>query len=271
MMITREPVLQGRPESFIQRLGHSAFVLFSHIGRSCLISFRSIGQFVYLFGKRSRHEFMVQLYTSGIRSLGVVSIVALFTGMIFALQTGLELRRFGQEAEIGGAVAVVMLREMGPFMASLIVAASYGSSVAAQLGTMTVSEEIAALEIMAIDPVKFLVMPRMAALLIIMPLLAFYTTALAMFGGALVGKAQLGVAYTAYFDAAFYYAENKDLWVGLFKALVFGFIICTVSCYQGFITKGGAVGVGLSTRKTVVVSFVTVLVVGYIITRLFYS
>jgi len=270
-MITREPVLQGRPDSFIQRLGHNAFVIFMHIGRSCMISFRGITQFLFLGTKRSRHEFLVQLYTSGIKSLGVVTIVALFTGMIFALQTGLELRRFGQEAEIGGAVAVVMLREMGPFMASLIVAASYGSSVAAQLGTMTVSEEIAALEIMAIDPIKFLVMPRLAALLLVLPLLAFYTTIIAMFGGALVGRAQLGVQYTAYFDAAFYYAENKDLWVGLLKAIVFGFIISTVSCYQGFNTSGGAVGVGLATRKTVVVSFVTVLVVGYIITRLFYS
>jgi len=270
-MITREPVLQGRPESFIQRLGHNAFVIFMHIGRSCLISFKALSLFMFLGSKRSRHEFLVQLYTSGIKSLGVVTIVALFTGMIFALQTGLELRRFGQEAEIGGAVAVVMLREMGPFMASLIVAASYGSSVAAQLGTMTVSEEIAALEIMAIDPIKFLVMPRMAALLLVLPLLAFYTTVIAMFGGALVGRAQLGVHYTAYFDSAFDYAENKDLYVGLLKATVFGFIICTVACYQGFNTRGGAVGVGLATRKTVVVSFVTVLVVGYIITRLFYS
>jgi len=271
MMITREPVLQGRPESFIQRLGHTAFVHFMHIGRSCLISFRSISQFVFLPTKRSRHEFLVQLYTCGIKSLGVVSIVALFTGMIFALQTGLELRRFGQESNIGGAVAVVMLREMGPFMAALIIAASYGSSVAAQLGTMTVSEEIAALEIMAIDPVKFLVMPRMAALLLVLPLLAFYTTVLALLGGALVGSSQLGVSFQAYFDSVFEYAENKSLWVGLLKALVFGFIICTVSCYQGFNTRGGAVGVGLATRKTVVVSFVTVLVVGYIITRLFYS
>lgn len=269
-MITREPVFGAPPDSFFAKLGHSAFVMFNHIGRSCLITLRAASQAYRLMGRRTRHEWMVQMYTSGIRSLFVISIVALFTGMIFALQTGLELQRYGQESEVGGAVTLVMLREMGPFMAALIVAASYGSSVAAQLGTMTVSEEIAALEIMAIDPVKFLVLPRLAALVIMLPLLAFYTTVMAMFGGALVGYSQLSVSFSTYFDAAFFYAENKDLWVGILKAFVFGIIISTVSCYQGFITRGGAVGVGLATRKTVVVSFVTVLVIGYIITRMFY-
>lgn len=270
MMITREPVLNEPPNSFFAKLGHRAFVLFNHIGRSSLITFRALMQVHRVFGKRNRHECLVQMYTAGIRSLFVVSIVALFTGMIFALQTGLELQRYGQEAEIGGAVTLVMLREMGPFMAALIVAASYGSSVAAQIGTMTVSEEIAALEIMAIDPVKFLVVPRLVALLVMLPMLAFYTTLMAMFGGSLVGYSQLGVSFSAYFDAAFFYAQNKDLWVGILKAFIFGGIICTVSCYQGFTTGGGAVGVGLATRKTVVVSFVTVLVIGYIITRMFY-
>ena len=270
-MLTREPVLQGTGHGFFGRLGHSAFVLFNHIGRAALITAHAARHVWRLFGKRAHHEWVVQMYTCGIRSLFVVTIVALFTGMIFALQTGLELRRFGQEAEVGGAVTVVMLREMAPFMAALIVAASYGSSVAAQLGTMTVSEEIAALEIMAIDPIKFLVTPRLAALCVMLPLLAFYTSVMAMFGGALVAFSQLKVSFAAFFDSAFFYAENKDLWVGIFKGWVFAVIVSTVSCYQGFATSGGAVGVGIATRKTVVVSFVTVLVVGYIITRLFYG
>lgn len=223
-----------------------------------------------MFGKRMRHEVLYQLFLSGIKSLGVITVVALFTGMILALQTGLELRRFGQEVNIGTAVTVVMMREMGPFMTALIIAASVGSAIAAQLGTMTVSEEIAALEIMSIDPVRFLVMPRLVALSIMLPILTIYTNILGVVGGALVGYTQLGVSFAAYFDNATRYAENKDLYVGLFKAFLFGVIITVVSCHQGFSTTEGAVGVGRSTRRTVIISFLTILVVGYIVTRMFY-
>ncbi len=218
-----------------------------------------------------RHEALYQLFLTGIKSLGVITVVALFTGMILALQTGLELRRFGQEVNIGTAVTVVMMREMGPFMTALIIAASVGSAIAAQLGTMTVSEEIAALEIMSINPVRFLVMPRLVALSIMVPVLTVYTNILGVVGGAIVGLTQLGVSLTAYFDNATRYAENKDLYVGLFKAFLFGIIITVVSCHQGFSTTEGAVGVGRSTRRTVIISFLTILVVGYIVTRLFYA
>jgi len=190
--------------------------------------------------------------------------------MILALQTGLELRRFGQEVSIGTAVTVVMIREMGPFMTGLIIAASVGSAIAAQLGTMAVSEEISALEVMSINPNRFLVMPRLAALAIMMPILTVYTNLLGILGGGIVGSTQLGVDFYAYIDNATRYAENKDLYVGLLKAVIFGIIIATVACFQGLSTREGAVGVGRATRQTVIISFLLILVVGYIITRLFY-
>jgi phospholipid/cholesterol/gamma-HCH transport system permease protein len=221
--------------------------------------------------KRMRPEVLYQTYVTGIKSLGVITVVAMFTGMILALQTGLELRRYGQEVNIGTAVTVVMMREMGPFMTGLIIAASVGSAMAAQLGTMVVSEEIAALEIMSINPVRFLVMPRLLALMVMMPLLTVYTNIIGVVGGAMVGNTQLGVSFTAYFDNATRYAENKDLYVGLFKAFLFGVIITTVACHQGFSATEGAVGVGQATRRTVVISFLTILIVGYMVTRLFYS
>ncbi len=225
----------------------------------------------YALTKRSRGAVLHQLFLTGIKSLGVITVVAVFTGMILALQTGLELRRFGQEVNIGTAVTVVMLREMGPFMTGLIIAASVGSAIAAQLGTMVVSEEVAALEIMSINPVRFLVMPRLVALAIMMPILTIYTNIIGIVGGAIVGYTQLGVSLTAYFDNATQYAENKELYVGLFKAFLFGLIITVVSCHQGFTTTEGAVGVGRATRKTVIISFLTILVVGYMVTRLFYK
>lgn len=224
-----------------------------------------------VFSKRSRHDVLNQMYITGIKSLGVITVVGMFTGMILALQTGLELRRFGLQNNIGTAVAVVMMREMGPFMTALIIAASVGSAIAAQLGTMTVSEEIAALEIMSISPVRFLVMPRLAALILMMPILTIYTNTLGLLGGAVVGATQLQVSFAAYFDNAKIFAENKDLFVGLLKAVVFGIVIATVACHQGFSATEGAVGVGQATRRTVIISFLTILVLGYMISRLFYT
>jgi len=134
-----------------------------------------------------------------------------------------------------------------------------------------VAEEIAALEIMSINPVRFLVMPRLVALMIMMPLLTVYTNMVGVFGGAIIGMTQLEVSMPAYFDNARLYAENKDLYVGLLKALIFGIVITTVACHQGFAARQGAVGVGQATRRTVIISFLTILVLGYIVTRLFYS
>jgi phospholipid/cholesterol/gamma-HCH transport system permease protein len=163
-----------------------------------------------------------------------------------------------------------MVREMGPFMTGLIIAASVGSAIAAQVGTMVVSEEVAALEVMSINPARFIVMPRLAALMIMMPVLTVYTNVIGVVGGALVGQTQLGVSVRAYFDNARLYVENKDLYVGLFKALLFGVVIATVACHQGFSATEGAVGVGQATRRTVIISFLTILVIGYMVTRFFY-
>ncbi len=220
--------------------------------------------------KRRRSEVFNQLYITGIKSLGVITVVAAFTGMILALQTGLELRRFGLQQNIGTAVTVVMMREMGPFMTALIVAASVGSAIAAQVGTMVVSEEVSALEIMSINPVRFIVLPRLIALAVMMPILTIYTNILGIAGGALVGVTQLQVSFQAYFDNAQLYAQNKDLYVGLLKAFVFGIVIATTACHQGFVTTEGAVGVGQETRRTVIISFLTILVLGYMLTRVFY-
>jgi phospholipid/cholesterol/gamma-HCH transport system permease protein len=254
---------------------------FRRLGRIILIACHDMGHALIMLGSatlytrtiwrpRARREVVSQLYVTGIKSLGVITVVAVFTGMILALQTGLELRRYGQEEFIGSAVAVSIIREMGPFMTGLIIAASVGSAIAAQLGTMAVSEEIAALEVMSINPNRFLVMPRLVALALMMPILTVYTNILGILGGGIVGATQLGVSFQAYFDNATRFAENKDLYVGLFKAFVFGVIIATVACHQGLSTTEGAVGVGRATRQTVITSFLFVLIVGYMITRLFY-
>jgi len=246
-------------------------LLFRNTGTAMCMLLEAFRDMPFMLSRRHRHDVLHQQFLTAIKSLGVITVVALFTGMILALQTGLELRRFGQEVYIGSAVTVVMLREMGPFMTALIIAASVGSAMAAQIGTMTVSEEIAALEVMAIKPVRYLVTPRLLAMIMMMPLVTIYTNIIGVVGGAVVGHTQLGVSITAYMDNATQFAENKDLYVGLLKSILFGIIIATVACHQGFATTQGAVGVGQATRRTVVVSFLVILTVGYMVTRLFYQ
>ena len=271
-MITREPEYFPPSLNFYGRIGRHALFMCREAGHALILLYQAIISLRYISERRSRIEVIMQMYVFGIRSLGVITVVAVFTGMILALQTGLELQKLNQEVYIGSAVMVSMLREMGPFMTGLILAACVGSAMAAQIGTMTVSEEIAALELMSIDPVKYLVMPRLAAMAIMTPALAFYTCIMGVVGGGIVGMSQLGVSWASYIGNAFEldYLLQKDLQVGLFKAFLFGVIITIVSCQEGFATTQGAVGVGMSTRRSVIISFLYILVVGYFVTRIFY-
>lgn len=240
------------------------------IGRATTIASGAFASMRFALQKRNRREIVAQMYTGGIKSLPVVTVVAFFIGMILALQIGIELRKFNQEAYVGPAVMATMLREMGPFMSGLVLAACVGAAMAAQLGTMTINEEIAALEIMSIDPIRFLVMPRMVAMMVMVPLLSFYTCALGVLGGAVVCHTQLAVGWAAYFQNAMDFADTRALYVGLFKALVFGILITTIACYEGFSTRHGAVGVGIATRRCVITCFLLILITGYFVTRLFY-
>ena len=203
--------------------------------------------------------------------MALITVVGMFTGMILALQVGLELRRYNQEVYIGSAVMVSLLREMGPFMTGIVLAACVGSSMAAQIGTMTVNDEIAALEMMSINPIRFLMAPRIAAMVLMTPVLSFYTCVLGVIGGGIVGLTQLNVPWDQYISMAVDIARMRDLYVGLLKALVFGIVVTGVSCYEGFTTTQGAVGVGRATRRSVITSILVILVLGYVITRLFYD
>lgn len=271
-MITREPVYTDDPASTLEGFTRVLLLGVSGIGRAGSMAAQALAGIPQLFAsRRRRRELVRQMFLMGIKSLPVISVVGLFTGMILGLQVGLELRRFNQEIYIGSAVMVSLLREMGPFMTGLILAACVGSSMAAQIGTMTVNDEIAALEIMSINPVRFLMTPRIAAMMLMTPVLSFYTCVLGVLGGGIVGLTQLNVPWDQYITMAMDIARVRDLFVGLLKALVFGIVITGVSCYEGFTTTQGAVGVGQATRQSVITSFLLILVLGYVITRLFYD
>lgn len=271
-MITREPLIRPPVTGRVQALGRSTVDFVRETGICAGLCLSSLASMRFLFtSRRLRRETVAQMFVAGIKSLPVITIVAIFTGMILSLQLGLLLKDFSQEVYIGTSVMVTMLREMGPFMTGLILAACVGSSMAAQLGTMSVNDEIAALEIMSIDPVRFLMTPRIAAMLVVTPLLSFYTCMMGVLGGGIVGLTQLNVRWNQYIQNALEFAAVKDLYVGLFKAMVFGMIIATMACYEGFSTTQGAVGVGMATRKSVISSFLLILIIGYFITSLFYN
>ena len=271
-MITREAVYSDAPANALIGGWRSVLLALGHIGRAGSMTFQALAMMPLLLANpRSRRELVRQLYVTGIKSLALITVVGMFTGMILALQVGLELRRYNQEIYIGSAVMVSLLREMGPFMTGIVLAACVGSSMAAQIGTMTVNDEIAALEMMSINPLRFLMAPRIAAMVMMTPILSFYTCVLGVIGGGIVGVTQLNVPWDQYISMAINIARMRDLYVGLLKALVFGIVVTGVSCFEGFTTTQGAVGVGRATRRSVITSILVILILGYVITRLFYD
>lgn len=245
---------------------------FSSIGRLGLLTMRSTAYFPsVLVRSDSRHDLMRQLYATGVRTLPVLLVVSLFTGMILALQVGLELRRFNQEEFLGAAVMITLIREMAPFTCGICLAACVGSAIAAELGTMKVNEEVDALRIMGISPNRYLVAPRVFALVLMAPLLSYFCCILGTIGGGVVGSTQLGVDFAQYVASALSMAGLKDFLVGTMKALSFGLLIGVISAKEGLDTELGAMGVGKSTQKSVINSFLAILVMGYIITRICYQ
>lgn len=263
-----DTLLTERSRNFLVQVGRWLVSSLWQAGQALVIMLQAMWWFSDIY--KRRRDVGRQMYICGIKSFLVTEVVALFTGMILSLQAGLVLRDYGQETNVGVIVSQTMCREMGPFMTALILAASVGSAMAAELGTMTVSEEIDALEVMSINPVRYLVMPRLLALMIMTPLLTIYTDVIGIVGGGLVANTQLGVPWHAYYLNVMDFLKQKEVFIGLLKAWVFGITVATVSCYQGLATTNGAIGVGKATRKAVVVSFLTVLILGYFITRLFY-
>ncbi len=271
MTVVREPIWDDAPRSSAQGLFRHLTKFLATLGRTTRLMGESMAAFPSVLCRRTgRADFMHQLYVTGIRTLPVVTVVALFTGMILALQVGLELRRFNQEIYLGAAVMISLVRELGPFDCGMCLAACVGSAIAAELGTMKVNDEIAALEIMSISPVRFLAAPRILALLVMAPILAFYCCVVGTIGGGIVGVTQLGVDFSQYMSSAMGIAEVKDVYVGLLKAAIFGLVIGTVSVGEGFGTSRGATGVGKSTQRSVIMCFLLILMLGYMVTRACY-
>jgi phospholipid/cholesterol/gamma-HCH transport system permease protein len=215
-------------------------------------------------------ELLRQMVKVGVNSMPVVLLTAMFTGMVLALQTFTVLSRFSAESFVGSLVALSMVRELSAVLSGLIVAGRAGSAMGAELGTMRVTEQIDALEVMATDPVHYLVVPRVWATTFTLPLLVIMGNAVGIFGGYLVAVVLMGANPVAYVNRTFQFMQLTDLLSGLIKAGVFGFLLAVIGCQQGFYTTGGAEGVGRSTTAAVVVASIAILIADFFLTRLLF-
>jgi len=231
-----------------------------------------LGQTIYFFKEAPRNlpSIFTQMLIIGYETLPVASVMAFFVGMVLALQTGVELNKYGGQSIIGAIVGHSMVRELGPVMTSFLVAGRAGSAMAAELGVMKVYEEIDALKTLDIHPVRYLAMPRLIACLICVPFLVLYADLIGIVGGAIISKMhpQIFVSYATYYDSTRDALKLSEIGHGLIKGTAFGGIIALVCCYVGLKTSGGARGIGQSTTRSVVLSFMLILVADYLITRL---
>jgi phospholipid/cholesterol/gamma-HCH transport system permease protein len=207
----------------------------------------------------------------GYYSLPVVGLTAIFTGMVLALQSYTGFARFSAESAIPNVVIVSITRELGPVLAGLMVAGRVGAAMAAELGTMRVTEQIDALNTLATNPFKYLVAPRLIAGLTMLPLLVLVADIIGVFGGYLVSVHKLGFNPATYLKNTIDFMEVQDVVSGLVKAAAFGFLVTLMGCYHGYHSKGGAQGVGQATTNAVVTASILILCFNYFITELFFA
>ncbi len=236
----------------------------------------SWGIFYWIFigpfkGKTAHREgIFEQMVFVGVRSIFIVFFVDIFTGMVLAMQTAYQLEKMGAVIYVASLVAVSLCRELGPVLTALVIAGRAGSAIAAELGTMKVTEQTEALDTMAINPVRFLAVPRFLALLVMLPALTIVGNISGILGGYIVGTGSLHINPDLYMQTTFKYLELKDIYTGLVKSFVFAVIIALVCCYEGMNTKGGAEGVGRATTRSVVLSFILIIVADCVVTAIFY-
>lgn len=253
--------------------------ILEQVGAFTLHTFEEIGRFWTLLGQTlywavrppfDVREWVRQMVRVGVDSLPVVGLTAMFTGGVLALQTYTGFARFNAESWVGPVVSLSLTRELAPVLTALMIAGRIASSFAAELGSMRVTEQIDALTVMATQPVQFLVVPRVAAGLLMLPPLVAFADMLGIGGGYFVSVKLLGANPTVYWERTFQFLELNDVLSGLVKAAVFGLILAVTGCQKGFFTTGGAEGVGRSTTTAVVMSSLVILLTDFFLTKILF-
>lgn len=252
----------------------------SAIGATILRFFESVGRLAVFMGQSIAHVFLPpffprlilrQLIDIGYYSLPVVGLTAIFTGMVLALQSYTGFARFNAESAVAGVVVLSMTRELAPVLAGLMVAGRIGASIAAEIGTMRVTEQIDALTTLSVNPYKYLIAPRILAGTLMLPVLVLIGDIIGVFGGYVVSIYNLGFSPGRYLSQSWDILETMDVVSGLVKAGVFGLIVALMGCYHGFHSQRGAQGVGAATTNAVVSASILILIFNFILTQVFFS
>ena len=244
-------------ESFLEELGRTAQIFFRVLRWT-------------LRPPYDWEQLLTQMVRVGVQSLPVVLLTAFFTGGVMALQIFTVLARFGAENYVGSIVGLAMVRELAAVLGALMIAGRCGSAMGAEIGAMRVTQQIDALEVLATDPVHYLVVPRVWATTLVLPLLIALADAVGIFGGYVVSVMVMGANPSTYLDLTFRFMELNDITSGLVKAAVFGLLISTIGCAKGFYTDRGAEGVGRSTTAAVVTGSIAVLIFNFFLTKLMF-
>ena len=248
------------------------------IGRQVLVSVESCGRIVMLFiqtlcylrAKPKMRHILQQAVHLGVDSLPIVLLTILFTGMVITLQTANEFIKYGAQSSVGGIVAIAMFRELAPVLTGVVVAGRVGAAIAAEIGSMKVTEQIDALRVMAVDPIQYLVVPRFLACIIMVPVLVIFADVIGTLGGYLVATLYSGIGSFTYFNSIKTFAVVHDVMAGLVKAMFFGGIIAIIGCYKGLTAEQGAEGVGRATTASVVSSIIIIFVSNYFLSVILY-
>ncbi|MGC8977210.1 MAG: MlaE family ABC transporter permease [Candidatus Ratteibacteria bacterium] len=254
-------------KKIIENFGSRILFLIYYLGAISFLTFSSIKKISKIKKKEDVIKYINEI---GSQSMFLVSIIAFFTGMVLVMETAHTLKKFGAEMYSGGLVSISMIRELGPVLIALIVAGRVGASIAAEIGVMKITEQIDALLVMAVDPVVYLISPRVIAGLISLPVLFILSFFISIIGGFFVGVFIVGIPSGVFLYQSFKYVGIKDMLVGILKVIVFSLIIVNVSSYQGLNAYGGAEGVGNASTYAIVSSFFLIIFANLILTGLFY-
>lgn len=247
------------------------------VGRKMVDLCARTGRVVNLFlaacqaaGSADRREVLRQMARLGADSLPIVSMTILCTGMVMSVQTAKEFVRFGAADSVGGIVAIAMGRELSPILTGVVVAGRIGAAIAAEIGTMKVTEQIDALRVMAVSPIRYLVAPRLLAIVLMMPVLVVYANLVGDVGGWFVAENYAGISSHMFLESIRGFIEPWDIIGGLIKGAVFGAIIAIIGCHKGLNAQQGAEGVGMATTKSVVLSIILIFIANYFLSVILY-
>jgi phospholipid/cholesterol/gamma-HCH transport system permease protein len=253
----------------LDRVGRATIDFFEYAGGLTLLSVQSAGFIVRLRVRVT--ETISQAYLLGVQSTTIVLLTSLFTGMVISLESAQQAVQYGVGSLVGGAVAYASVRELGPMLTAVVVAGRVGAAIAAELGSMVVTEQIEALRSMGLEPSRFLVVPRLVALLVMLPLLTIFADVVSIVGGGWIAQTYAHISVDTFIASVRETIGIVDVLKGLLKAVVFAIIIVMVGAYQGLSTRGGAAGVGVSTTGAVVLAIILIFISNFTMSFLLFG